>query len=231
MKDRLVAAAVFVAIAAIGAGAVLVFQYGRHHPSPPSLEDAPIAAIPGQIAFVNEDHCVVVADASGASRTEVHCADAISWVSWVDANTVAFASYAPGRETVTELELTTGETRETEERSKFKAIVPESVNGEIAGVSYPNELYVSSEGKRRVIAEFDVPENWPPNFVTWSPDGEWLLLEYRGPKSSASELWIVSRDGSIKGTLAKDVIGWGPQTVSWWIDGAGYLPGLTGEPR
>lgn len=231
MKDRLVVAAVFVTIAVMGLGAVVVFQYGRHHPSPPSLEAEPNAAIPGRIAFVNDDRCVVVAEASGESREEVYCSDSIAWVSWIDENTLAVASYAPGRENVTEIDLATGKTRETEQPRRFKASSPESVHAEVAGIEYPGKVSVSSEGRRRVIATFDVPENRSPDFVTWSPDGEWLLLQYTAPKASASELWIVSREGATKGTLAKDALGWGPQIVSWWIDGSGYLPELAEEPR
>lgn len=232
MKDRLLVAGVLGAIALLAILAVVVFRYGRHDPSPDSLEDTPNAAIPGRVVFVDSDRCVVLAEASGASREELYCGGQISWVSWVDEHTVAFSEYGKGVPTGrTEIDIATRETRETSNALQFKTEVRESVNGEIAIVDYSGEVYVSAGGSRTQIADFDVPENHGPTFVTWSPDGEWLLLQYSGPKSDGSELWVLRRDGSVSGTLATGVQGWGPQTVSWWIDGKGYLPELFAQPR
>jgi hypothetical protein len=233
MKDRLVVAAVLGAIALLALVVVIVFRYSRHDPSPASLEDTPNAAIPGRVVFVDKDRCIVLAEASGASREELYCGGDISWVSWIDERTVAFDEYGKGMPSTgrTEIDIATRETRDTTNPTQFKTEVRESVNGEIATVEYSGEVYVSGGGSRTEIADFDVPENYGPTFVTWSPDGAWLLLQYSGPKSDGSELWVLSRDGVVRGTLATGMQGWGPQTVSWWVDGTGYLPELFAQPR
>lgn len=227
MRERAVVVSVLAAIALLAIVVLVVFRFGRHDPSPPSLEDDPVAAIPGQILFADKEGCIVLAAASGAEREQLYCSAEVSWLSWIDEDTVAFSDYGKAPTTGrTEIDLATRETHATTNPTQFKTEVRESVNGEIATVEYSGAVYVSSGGTRTEIADFDVPENWGPTFVTWSPDGEWMLLQYTGPKDDASELWVVSRDGSVRGTLATGVQGWGPQTVSWWIDGKGYLPEL-----
>jgi hypothetical protein len=59
----------------------------------------------------------------------------------------------------------------------------------------------------------------PPEFLTWSPDGEWVLVAYR----AKDELWVIRRDGSLAGTLTGNASA-DPSVVSWWIDGKGALP-------
>jgi len=227
VKERLLVAAVLAAILGVALLALVVFRFGRHDPSPPSLRDEPAMDIPGQVLFVDDEGCVVQAAASGARFEELYCGGWVSWVSWIDEDTVAFSEYR-GEPTAgrSELRLSTGEVEHTANPTQFKMEVPESVNGELAQVEYSGEVYIRSGGERREIADFDVPEGRPPVFVTWSPDGEWMLLQYTPPKGQGSELWVLSRDGSVSGTLATGVQGWGPQTVSWWIDGRGYLPEL-----
>jgi len=61
-----------------------------------------------------------------------------------------------------------------------------------------------------------------PNPVIWSPDGQWILLHYWG-RSDTTELWIVSRDGAIRGTLASHA---GGRAAAWYIEGAGSYPPL-----
>ena len=85
------------------------------------------------------------------------------------------------------------------------------------------------DGVRTEIADFDVREYGGPNVVTWSPDGQWILLQYYPPRNNdgRNELWILSRDGAISGTLATDARG---SPASWWIDGLGFLPAVEGLP-
>ena len=53
LNARLYVAAVIGGLLALAITIVLVFQFGRHDPSPPSLTDNPNAAIPGKILYVN----------------------------------------------------------------------------------------------------------------------------------------------------------------------------------
>jgi hypothetical protein len=73
MKQRAVVAAVLGGLVAIIAVPLLIFAYGRHDPSPPSLEDDPVMAIPGTVLFFDEDGCVVEVAASGAQGSILTC--------------------------------------------------------------------------------------------------------------------------------------------------------------
>ena len=97
-----------------------------------------------------------------------------------------------------------------------------SPRGERIDYDRDGSIYRVSDGERAKIVDFDSRNHERPSLVTWSPDGEWLLLRYK------DELWIVKRDGSVRGTLAK-TRPW-PQEASWWIDGHGYLPRLDLRP-
>jgi hypothetical protein len=48
---------------------VAVFAFGRHNPSPPSLQGDPRPEIPGEILYVDQDFCLVAAAASAVSRS------------------------------------------------------------------------------------------------------------------------------------------------------------------
>mgnify|MGYP003379564532 CR=1 FL=1 len=55
MKTRLYVAAVLGGLALLIAVALVVFAFGRHNPSPPSLQDNPRPEIPGQILYLDQD--------------------------------------------------------------------------------------------------------------------------------------------------------------------------------
>ncbi|MBA4182087.1 MAG: hypothetical protein C0506_15990, partial [Anaerolinea sp.] len=66
-----------------------------------------------------------------------------------------------------------------------------------------------------------------PQFLTWSPDGEWVMLTFWSDGKPGQELWILARDGSIAGTLATAGYNANP---SWYIEGKGVLPKSTLTP-
>jgi len=222
MRDRLFVAGVIGAVALLVAVAVLALSIGRYNPSPPSLERDPDPAIPGRVVFMDRDGCIVIAEASGASREDVYCSALhVFSVTWVDEHTIAFMESTAdpaGRGTLLDLR-----TRETLPGTAPGYVMPSpvSVNGEAVSVDSDGNLLVSKDGRVTTIASFDIPRNASPFPFTWSPDGEWILIEYYPPRADGGELWIVSRTGAIKGTLAKGVRGGG---ASWWIDGHGYTP-------
>jgi len=223
VRNRLYVAGVLGAVGLLTAVVVVVFALGRYDPGPPSLERNPNPSIPGRLVYVNDDGCIVVAEASGASRGEVHCSALdIYTVTWVDENTVSFRESRPGPGTGgTVLDLRTGETR-PDGISGYPMPSPVSVNGDAVSVDESGSVLVSRGGVIMTIARFDVPRRVTPYPVTWSPDGEWILLAYYPPRDRASELWILSRDGSVQGTIATGV----RDTASWWIDGRGFAPAL-----
>lgn len=225
MRDRLFVAGVLGAVALLIAVAVVALSFGRYNPSPPSLERDPNPAIPGRILFVGEDGCITVAQASGATRDDVYCSALhVFTVTWLDEHTVGFMESTPdpaGRGTV--LDLRTGETRPDGVPGYIQPSQV-SVNGEAVSIDYEGHVLVSKDGEVRTIATFDIPRSVTPIPFTWSPDGEWILIQYYPPRGDGSELWILSRDGSVRGTIAKGVRGGG---ASWWVDGHGFAPPIT----
>ncbi len=228
MRQRLYIAGLFGGVAVLVLLAVLISGFGRKHPSPPWLADAPNAAIRGELVFVDKDGCFVRAAASGASRETVYCVGGAKGgpVTWIDANTIGYVDYrgAAGA-TLVAIDLTTKKERDTGQTVDFKGGPgsTESVRGERVDTDQEGRVFRITDGVRTEIADFDVPEYSGPTAVTWSPDGDWILLAYHGRNSDGGELWIVSRDGATRGTIARGLQGtW----ASWRIDGVGISPTL-----
>jgi hypothetical protein len=227
VRNRLYVGLVLAGLVAMALLVVLVLRLGQHDPSPPSLRDHPRTEIPGKIVYVAENGCIMTTAASGSSHEEVLCPADVSWVTWVDTSTIAYLSFYSGvpRWNVVDLATrreTTGATADSSKYPFYPQSDPVSPRGE--RVSFDNEgsVYVS-DGQRAKVFAFDGPSGERPSFVTWSPDGEWILLQYYREE----ELWIVRRDGSLAGTLAGDARG----PASWWIDGVGFLPKVEGSVR
>ncbi|MEX0782358.1 MAG: hypothetical protein WD557_06880 [Dehalococcoidia bacterium] len=231
MRQRAIIAAALCGLVAIVAIPLVIFQFGRHDPSPPSLQDEPIASIPGEVLFFDEDGCVVEVAASGAEPRILTCDIATSPASFltrIDAQSIALAQsrFGPGGGgfdvTVLNLETgeeTTGRVSITDQGFPFGMPNQESVHGERVSVGQDGEVTVLAGTEKRVIQDFDVAEYRGPQFLTWSPDGEWMLLSYYG--EDEQELWVLSRDGETAGTLAK---GLRQPVVSWYIEGLGAWP-------
>jgi len=96
MRTRLYVAAVIAGLALLVITVIVVANYGRHDPSPPSLRDDPNLAIPGSIIFLDEKQCILRAVASGAGIEEVYCLsrnDYPSEIYFVDDTTILFTRY------------------------------------------------------------------------------------------------------------------------------------------
>lgn len=238
-RDRAYAGAVLVAMLTLVIAVVLVFQFGRHHPSPPSLQDHPNSSIPGIVAYFDKDGCIVRAAASGASKEKTYCSvdrDGGA-ITWLDGHSVAYQSFRSKGPQWVIVELDTRLTRDSDapKRPDGSPIYPEVVRGflSVRGESVTvdgkeGKVFVTAEGKRTEIADFDVREYGGPEPLTWSPDGDWIILAYHLPRNQQrSELWILSRDGTVRGTLAKDAAFSG---ASWWIEGLGAMPKVDGVP-
>lgn len=217
MRERAWAAGIVGGLAVVAVLAFVVFRFGRLDPSPPSLQNEPNAAIPGEIVFVDEDNCVIRTAASGAWREEVLCDKGVQYAAWTAPGRIGVTTWSPGMSWF-EVDLETGErTPRTGDppRPGF-----ESRHGVV--LTPDGEVTVSEGTGTRTIADFDLPESGSLGVIGWSPDDEWLLLNYHRPRGgSSSELWILSRDGSVQGTLATDAFGW---SASWWIEGVGTTP-------
>jgi hypothetical protein len=225
VKARLAIAGTLAGLAILAAVVVVAFQFGRVDPSPPSLLDRPNPAIPGEILYQEHEGCLVRATASGAGRAEV-CSAAVFYYGpfyWVDTETVLVF----GGQEIIELDLATGETSSAGipgSQYVYPERPPVSVRGERA-TAEGGTLYAVSSGGRQEITSFDVGSRWIEP-VLWSPDGDWLVVQYYPPRGSDSELWIVSRDGETRGTLTDEAIG---SWVAWRIEGIGATPEYKGR--
>lgn len=241
-RDRLYGLLVLGGVVAVAVLIVLIFQFGRHKPSPPSLAANPNISIPGTIVYFDHDGCIVRADASGANRKELYCEaeSGPGFLTWVDAKTVAFARFDSPTPVWILVDIETGKATGT-------TVAVSQYTSQYKGFHFPGQNAISSlgesvsvdqrdgkvfrivDGIRTEIADFDVREYGGPNIVTWSPDGQWILLQYYPPRNNdgRNELWILSRDGAVRGTLATDARG---SPGSWWIDGLGFLPAVEGLP-
>ena len=79
----------------------------------------------------------------------------------------------------------------------------------------------STEPGRTRIFDCDCGEYKTPQFLTWSPDGQWVMLTFWKDGKPQQELWILARDGSFAGTLAAAGHN---ANASWFIEGKGVLP-------
>lgn len=228
MKARLYVASVIGGLALLVIMIVVVLNYGRHDPSPPSLRNHPNPAIPGKVIYVDEDQCIRRVPASGGDAEELYCLSRNEYVSrlfYIDDQTIGFAWSDSRGEILYEVNLTTRAVRDTGlSVSTWKAsdVGLVSPSGEEVFSDDSGGVYLLKDGTRTIVAEFDVRDYGGPNPVTWSPDGQWILLRYWG-RSDTTELWIVSRDGAIRGTVASDA---GGQAAAWYIEGAGSYPPL-----
>lgn len=228
LRDRVVAASALAALAALAVVIVLVFAFGRHDPSPPSLIRHPDPAIPGELIFVENDGCIVRAAASGLSREQAYCLpDGLGGpIGWLDGHTAGIVAYDQRGPVLHEVDF-----QAKTERDTGRAVPPGkgpieaglvSVNGESVSVDEHGAVFVLTDGTRTKVADFDVATYGGPQFLAWSPDGEWMVLQYfprRG--ATGAELWILRRDGETAGTIATNVRG---QGVSWRVEGLGISP-------
>lgn len=236
MKTRLYVAAVLGGLALLAATVVVVFAFGRHNPSPPSLEDNPRTEIPGELLYINQDYCFVTAAASGSERAALACMPRYFTgprLYWVDDNTAGVIQYDQRGAVLWHVDLRTGAMTDTGKViGSFSIEKPSppglyggayAPDGTFASVDQDGALYFVRDGVRKKITNFDSPEHGQPQVLLWSPDGQWLVLQYYPPRAGGPEIWIVSRDGATQGTLAKDVAP-GPGSAAWRI-------GLQSEPK
>jgi hypothetical protein len=207
MRTRLYVAAVLGGLALLAAVVVVVFAFGRKDPSPPSLQDNPNTAIPGEILYVNRDFCFIRAAASGASRTRLACIpENVSGARlyWLDENTAGIIRYDQRGGVLWRVDLTSGAMTDTGKviDTSGDRVYPSGTyggayapDGTFASVDQDGKLSLLIDGKRTVIAEFDIPEYNQPQVLIWAPDSQWMVLQYYPRRADGPEFWVVSRDG------------------------------------
>ncbi len=230
MKERIVVGSAVGGMAILVAVALVVFQFGRTNPSPPSLIDSPNPAIPGELLFRDEDECIVRAAASGASREQVYCGMppnllGVDRVVWVDANTIGFTAYTSTSQMLVNVDLATKQVVGEQPIATGKDISFLNLtarDGSTVSIDDGGVVVVTKGGQRTEAWDTGM-ETWRVQPLLWSPDSQWIVLFYSPPRGDESELWLIKRDGSVRGTIATDV---GGQSISWRIDGVGITPEL-----
>jgi hypothetical protein len=219
-------AGIMAGVAAMAAVAFIVLGPGRFDPSPRWLGDDPDTSIPGQIAYFSHDNrCIRVVDASGANDREVACPTGYyDFVTFIDGDTLAVGGYKGERNpNWIAVDIETGQQTELGTHPAPDPVFPDPTLDGRVEVDDDGDVYAVDEGGRREIFSASYPEYYRPTPVTLSPDGEWLLLHYSGPRSDGIELWIVAMDGRTAGTVVDEAT-WGSVIASWWIDGLGSTP-------
>ena len=224
MRTRLYVAAVFMGVVGSALFAVLIIQFGGDDPSPPSLQDNPRLEIPGALVFVDKKGCVSVIQASGADRKQVACpvGPGLQEVTWVDEGRVAYRGYDRNADEWIAIDVATGkETLLGPGPDSYQNASLVSAQGERLVVDRSGDIYVARGAETARFFEFHGnADDGLPEFVTWSPDGEWVVLRYWPDE----ELWIIRRDGSIAGSLGGSLVGGPDGRFSWLIPGAGKVP-------
>lgn len=223
-------------LALLVGGVLVVFAFGRNNPSPPSLQSNANPAIPGEVLFIDSDFCFIQAAASGESRTKRACVPEFfgsAAVYWPNDDTAVVVRYDQRGAVLWQVNLGTGAQTDSgrvlagADLNKVQPGVVGSgslaLDGTTATTDKDGGLFLLQSGVRTNIASFDVSEYNQPQVVLWSPDSQWIVLQYYPRHADGPELWIVSRDGLSKGTIAKDVASAG---VAWRIDGVGTQPTL-----
>jgi hypothetical protein len=230
MKSRLYVVGVLGGVALLIVALVVAFSFGRHDAAPPSLKDRPQPDIPGEILYLDKDSCFRRATASDGQVAKLACIpqEYSAGLYWLDEDTAELVRYGSRGPELWDVDLRSGTLKDT-----GRILANTNLKPPVSGGAYaPNGAYafgdskggvsVLVDGRQTQIAQFDVGEHNGPQVLLWSPDSNWLLLQYYPRYSGASELWIVSRDGQTQGTLAHDA----SQLAAWRINGLGAQPQL-----
>lgn len=230
MKQRLAVAGAISGLGVLVLVTLVIFQFGRHDPSPPSLADSPNPAIPGELLFLDEDECVIRMAASGATREQIYCGtppgiNGIAQVVWVDAKTIGFTAYTSTQQMLISVDIATkqvvGEKPIAIGKDPFLTSLT-APDGTTASSGEGGVIALTKDGQRTEAWDTGT-EEWRVQPILWSPDSQWLVVFYSPPRGATGELWLMSRDGKTRGTLATDVM---RQMASWRIDGVGITPAI-----
>ena len=229
-RQRLFVAGVFASFAVLLLLSVVIFQFGRRNPSPPSLQDHPNPAIPGEVIYLSTNSCITRISASGANKQEIVCPGRVDYLARLDERAIVYGFYFPSGGPATQRDLVTGQEAVLDATmNPDRLFTPHtganqrSVLDEFITVDPDGSVYRSNstEPGRTRIFDCDCANYRSPQFLTWSPDGQWVMVTYWKNDNAQQQLWIIARDGSFAGTLAAA----GPNAnASWFIEGKGVLP-------
>ncbi len=220
-----------VVVIAVVVGLVLVFAI-IPLPTFASLADEPDASIPGRVAFSqwdNGDLCIWTVDAAGGEEphevlcdTDIGFADLLpGWtpegmllVQEFRGESQAFRVIDP--ETGTTLNRITGDQVDTSRDPVGRDLYTAPDGSEVYTEQDPGSPRVvvqSPTGVEHTLLEVEGPKDYSFNQATWSPDGEWLLVQ-----DSEGRLLILAAQGDPNPRILVDNSdNWSP--ASWFIPG------------
>ncbi len=212
-------------LASVLVAAVVLLRLGVTDPSPPSLTRDPNPAIPGDLLYLDSGSCLVLARASGESSRSVHCTGLMPRrLFFLGQQQAGYLVSSISGETLVVVDLQSG--AEVERRPVGPSDFPELLAPDGTRVFRRDDGRLDLIRDGAVTGTLSFPGlDWAPEHVGWSPDSQWLAFLYFPPRERSAELWLVSRDGAIRGTLATNATG---SQVAWRIEG---LPAWPAPPR
>jgi hypothetical protein len=223
-SERWFAVAVLGGVAGVILAAIVVVGWGHADPSPPFLPDSPNPAIPGDVLYFDRDACLTVARASGEGARRVYCTGAPPLAAFfVDDRVIAFIDSRTHPNELVKVDIETrrelSRTVVRPERMPDPATAPD---GTQAFARENGRVQLIRDGQVTGTIKFDGLD-WGPQPLGWSPDSQWLVFSYWRRDHRGAEIWLVSRDGTVRGTLAREAV---PPSLAWRIDGLDPWPPL-----
>jgi hypothetical protein len=176
----------------------------------------------GAIVYVDAEGCIARVPGLGAAPFCPDSPHAVSGLTWLDEDRVAYITpelaqagwrvydYATGSDGV----LLPGEGPRAVHAGPVQ---PYSVLGDVLATDMEGDVWVLRGMERTLVYEdADADDPALPGLITWSPDGEWALMQ----DGRDQALVIIRRDGSEAVRLAEASGG----VVSWFMPGAGGAP-------
>ena len=210
-------------------------------PEYPLLSDQPDSSIPGTVAFARweqDGQCISTVPAGGGEEHLVICEDNIGFgefaPGWTAEGLLVVEEFRPSGESFRLIDPDTGDTVERVPFEQTQVIrepirinaFAESRDGlsvEVDGSRGEPRLVIYGEGTaERTILSADGPADYWYDWATWSPDGNWILVN-----DSEGRVLVISPTGDPNPRiLVEDIDSW--MAASWFIDG--YEEG-TWDPR
>jgi hypothetical protein len=187
--------------------AVVVAMFGIvAYPDTPLVLDQPDPVLPGRLAYLTWDDgegCLHVVDGRG-NDDELTCGElGGELIRWTDTGYVAVRSWSPSGAEEWIVDPVTGEVVDVVpvERNGDRPEVPdpfqpwaETADGRVAEVSSrAGDVRVTvrdGAGPRATVWEATGPSTYRLEGVSWSPDGDWLLV-----RDSRGSLLVLGADG------------------------------------
>ncbi len=179
----------------------------------------------GVIAFINTAGCIERVSAStGQSAGQAYCAESragVTSVTWIDADSVAYATNearALGWQIV-HFSTRVSETMPIADAPRVFLIPPQYYSSTGERLAIDADGVVSRADSDADVRIFPLDGREPDDstrLVSWSPDGEWVVLS----TSVEKELWVVSRTGTEPHRIAQSSKG----VAAWFMPAIGATP-------